>query len=93
MQCGGWSLRWQGFNGNDLWSGQNKVSSNASSILDAFTNFKNSAGAKFTMLSPNYSSTTNEVTIANDRNSYINNLKTLAKNMNSRNTLIVGVVG
>jgi beta-glucosidase len=50
MQCGGWSLRWQGFNGNDLWSGQNKVSSNASSLLDAFTNFKNSAGAKVSML-------------------------------------------
>lgn len=59
MQCGGWSLRWQGFNGNDLWSGQNKVSSNASSIFDAFTSFKNSASAKFTMLYPNYSSTTN----------------------------------
>lgn len=50
MQCGGWSLRWQGFNGNDLWSGQNKVSSNASSIFDAFTSFKNSASAKVLIL-------------------------------------------
>jgi beta-glucosidase len=24
MQCGGWSLRWQGFEGNGLWEGRNK---------------------------------------------------------------------
>ena len=35
MQNGGWSVRWQGFEGNDFWSGDNKVKSNASSILDA----------------------------------------------------------
>lgn len=35
MQCGGWSVRWQGFEGNDFWTGDNKISSNASSILDA----------------------------------------------------------
>lgn len=93
MQNGGWSLRWQGFEGNDLWSGANKVSSNASSVLDAFANFKNSSGAKYTMLYPNYSSVTNEISINSDRNSYINTLKNLTRNMNSRNTLIVGVVG
>lgn len=37
MQCGGWSVRWQGFEGNDFWSGDNKASSNASSILDILT--------------------------------------------------------
>ena len=46
MQAGGWSLRWQGFNGNDMWVNQSKTSSNASSILDAFTTFKNSTSAK-----------------------------------------------
>lgn len=35
MQCGGWSVRWQGFEGNDFWSGDNKAQSKASSILDA----------------------------------------------------------
>ena len=35
MQSGGWSLRWQGFMGNGLWRGENKVKSNASSVLDA----------------------------------------------------------
>lgn len=59
MQNGGWSLRWTGFEGNDMWSGVNKASSNASSILDAFTTFKAASGAKYTMLYPNYSSVTN----------------------------------
>jgi beta-glucosidase len=35
MQCGGWTVRWQGFEGNDFWKDSNKQSSNASSILDA----------------------------------------------------------
>ena len=35
LQCGGWSVRWQGFMGNSQWEGENKKSSNASSVLDA----------------------------------------------------------
>jgi beta-glucosidase len=35
MQSGGWSVRWQGFEGNDFWSDANKNSSNATSLLDA----------------------------------------------------------
>lgn len=37
MQNGGWTLRWQGFEGNSQWAGDNKVSTNASSILDGLT--------------------------------------------------------
>lgn len=40
MQSGGWSLRWQGFEGNTQWTGANKVASNASSILDALVGLK-----------------------------------------------------
>jgi beta-glucosidase len=40
MQSGGWSVRWQGFEGNDFWTGNNKVSSNASSILDGLKNLQ-----------------------------------------------------
>jgi beta-glucosidase len=40
MQCGGWSLRWQGFEGNSQWKDENKKLSNASSILDALHNLK-----------------------------------------------------
>jgi len=35
MQSGGWSVRWQGIEGNDFWTGDLKTKSNASSILDA----------------------------------------------------------
>lgn len=40
MQSGGWSLRWQGFEGNSQWKGDNKKNSNASSILDALEGLK-----------------------------------------------------
>lgn len=40
MQSGGWSLRWQGFEGNSQWKGENKKNSNASSILDALEGLK-----------------------------------------------------
>lgn len=34
MQNGGWTLRWQGFEGNSQWEGENRKASNASSITD-----------------------------------------------------------
>ena len=40
LQCGGWSLRWQGFMGNGLWEGDNKIKTNATSVLDALNNLK-----------------------------------------------------
>jgi hypothetical protein len=35
MQCGGWTVRWQGFEGNDFYQNTNRLTTNASSILDA----------------------------------------------------------
>jgi beta-glucosidase len=43
MQCGGWSVRWQGYQGNEFWSGVNKASSNATSVLDALLALQKSA--------------------------------------------------
>jgi hypothetical protein len=40
MLNGGWTLRWQGFEGNSQWMGDNKKNSNASSILDGLQNLK-----------------------------------------------------
>lgn len=65
MQSGGWSVRWQGFRGNDYWSDENKKSSNASSILDAVKTIQGTNN--FNLLYPNYTSLTNEVTIENER--------------------------
>lgn len=57
MQSGGWSVRWQGFEGNDFWTGSNKVSTNASSILDALTSLQTINN--FSLLYPNYTTFTN----------------------------------
>lgn len=91
MQAGGWSVRWQGFMGNDFWTGANKQQSNASSILDALTLLKKRNN--FTLVYPNYSTFTDEVRIDTERNTFLNDLKNLRKNMTSRNTLMIGVVG
>lgn len=89
MQSGGWSVRWQGFRGNDYWSDSNKVSSNASSILDAL---KQEQGS-FNIMYPNYTTLTNEVQIEQERRQYVDKLKSMKKDFNSRNTLIIGVFG
>ena len=91
MQSGGWSVRWQGFRGNDYWNDANKKSSNATSILDALKGVQGKNN--FTILYPNYSTFTNEVQIETERRQYIDQLKTLRKNMTSKNTLILGVFG
>ena len=42
MQNGGWTLRWQGFEGNSQWQGENKANSRATSILEALHNLNQS---------------------------------------------------
>ena len=43
MQCGGWTVRWQGYQGNEFWAGDNKQASNATSVLDALLALQKSA--------------------------------------------------
>jgi beta-glucosidase len=52
MQSGGWSVRWQGFMGNDFWKDTLKEQSNASSLLDALKLLQKRNN--FTLLYPNY---------------------------------------
>lgn len=61
MQNGGWTVRWQGFEGNDFWKDKNKQSSNASSVLDALKALQ--AKNNFSLIYPNYTTFTNEVQI------------------------------
>lgn len=89
MQSGGWTGRWQGFEGNPLWQGDNKKNSNASSILDGLKNMNQ----KFNLIHPQYTTFTDTTKIALEREKYLESLKTLRKNMNSKNTLILSVVG
>lgn len=91
MQCGGWSVRWQGWEGNDFWTGDLKAKANASSILDALKAIQKINNME--IIFPNYTSLTNEVSIEEDRVKYLEALKTKRKDMNSKNTLIIGVFG
>ena len=92
MQCGGWSVRWQGFEGNDFWTGANKVKTNASSLLDGLKDLQKS-GASFELIYANYTNLNNEVIIEQERTKFINDLKVKRKDMNARNTLIIGTFG
>lgn len=42
---------------------------------------------------PNYTSFTNSLKISEERTKYLNELKNTRKNMNSKNTIIIGVLG
>jgi hypothetical protein len=89
MQSGGWTGRWQGFEGNSLWKDENKITSNASSILEGLKNLN----PKFNLIHPNYTTFTETVKITIERIKYLDDLKVLRKNMNAKNTLILSVVG
>ena len=91
MQCGGWSVRWQGIEGNDFWSGNLKSLTNASSLLDALSALQKTS--QFELIYANYTSLSNQVTIEQERTKYLNDLKTKRKDMNFRNTLIIGSFG
>lgn len=91
MQCGGWTTRWQGVEGNEFWTGDLKAKSNASSILDALKALQ--ARNNFELIYPNYTNINNEITIEQERTKFINDLKVKRKDLNSRNTLIIGTFG
>lgn len=57
MQCGGWSVRWQGVEGNEFWTGALKSKSNASSILDAIKSLQSTNN--FELIYPNYTNINN----------------------------------
>ena len=51
MQSGGWSVRWQGFEGNSMWKGESKTASNASSILDGLKSLNQGVTIDFIVVS------------------------------------------
>lgn len=63
MQCGGWTLRWQGFEGNSLWPEEIKKTINATSIIDGLKNLNQ----KFELVYPTYSSFTETIKIDLER--------------------------
>lgn len=91
MQAGGWSVRWQGVEGNQFWSGDLKAKSNASSILDALKALQ--AKNNFEIIYPNYTNINNDILIEQERTKFINDLKVKRSNLTFRNTLIIGAFG
>lgn len=91
MQAGGWSVRWQGVEGNQFWSGDLKGKSNASSILDALKALQ--AKNNFEIIYPNYTNINNDILIEQERTKFINDLKVKRSNLTFRNTLIIGAFG
>ena len=91
MQCGGWSVRWQGVMGNEYWTGENKAKTNASSILDALKSLQQKNN--FEILYPEYTNTTSQLSILTDREKFLTDLRVKRDGMNQRNTLIIGTFG
>ncbi len=85
---GGWTIRWQGFEGNKFWQGKNKETSRASSILDAL---KAAIGNRnIQLLFPEYTSTTDPAEIDAARGEFLDALSEL--DLTSENTVIIGVL-
>jgi beta-glucosidase len=91
-QTGGWTIAWQGYEGNEFWTGKNKETSHATSILDAIK-AKFGASDKVTIIYNNYGSTntTNESKINEIRSNTIQKIGKL-KDMTKDNTIVIGVI-
>jgi beta-glucosidase len=84
--CGGWTVRWQGFEGNYYWSGDNGKSSNATTLLE------NLMTLNATLIKPNYTSTSDVPLIDEEREKYKLYLRELRKNLTAEDTVIIGVL-
>ena len=88
VQNGGWSLRWQGFEGNQWWSGDYKTQTHASSILDAFKTRFNEA----TLLYPTYDNAESQESVEKGHTDFITKLQGLKDQMTAANTVVMGVL-
>ena len=68
-----------------------KTRSNASSVLDALRALQGKNN--FELIYPNYTNINNELTIEQERTKFISDLKLKRKDLNSRNTLVIGTFG
>ena len=90
VQNGGWTVRWQGFEGNKFWQGENKVTSRASSILDGLNKAIIDSNQDIQLLFPQYTSTTDLVEIDAVRKEFLDSLSEL--DLTRENTVIVAVL-
>lgn len=87
-QNGGWSLRWQGYEGNEYWSGTHQKLTHASSILDGVNNIV--APYKTQLLYTHYTEPTiNMEAVKVQRAQFMAQLKQLLPKMTPQNTVII----
>ena len=86
-QCGGWTVAWQGYEGNEFWQGDNKVSSGAMTILDSILQRAPNA----TIYHNTYRNVTDRDDVDSVREVQIENITALT-DMDATNTLIIGVI-
>ncbi|MCI0454159.1 MAG: glycoside hydrolase family 3 C-terminal domain-containing protein [Candidatus Dadabacteria bacterium] len=89
-QNGGWTVRWQGFEGNKFWQGENRAASRAGSILDGLNEAIKDSNQDIQLLFPQYTSSTDLVDIATVREEFLNFLSELG--LTGENTVIIGVL-
>jgi beta-glucosidase len=83
-QNGGWSIRWQGFNGNEYWQGENKKLSHATSLLDGITSLNKDKKTQLLYPEASWDPTA--------RQAFLDNLKTQYADMTSSNTVIIATL-
>jgi beta-glucosidase len=89
-QNGGWTIRWQGYEGNKFWQGANKTSSRATSLLDGLNGAIGDSGSNTQLLFPQYTSATDLQEIDESRAQFLALLSELE--LNAGDTVIIGVL-
>ena len=88
-QNGGWTVAWQGYNGNFFWADEHKKSSHSSSILDALKTRIDPS--KTELLYPAYSNSSNQDAVTQERQNFLSKLMALSSNAEKR-ILVLGVL-
>jgi beta-glucosidase len=89
-QNGGWTIRWQGYEGNKFWQGENKMTSRATSLLDGLNDAVGGSGSAAQILYPQYTSSTDLDEIDAAREEFLEFLSGL--DLGAGDTVIIGVL-
>lgn len=87
-QNGGWTLAWQGIEGNAFWQGEHKTTSGATTILEGL----HAAFPGAEILYPHYTRQTDWKSIAVTRAKFLAELALKHPEMNAENTVVIGTI-
>ena len=91
VQNGGWTLTWQGAEGNVLWSGENKKSSGAASLFDGISKIISKNGDTAQILRPQYAKIGDLDEVQAARSAFIEKLNSIP-DMTAQNTVVVAAI-